>query len=40
MSSDDKRTDQEPNGLSDAARAHEDIISRKTQGKLLLDPSA
>jgi NADPH2:quinone reductase len=26
--------------LSDAARAHEDIISRKTQGKLLLDPSA
>ncbi|MDX6615195.1 MAG: NADPH:quinone reductase [Solirubrobacterales bacterium] len=26
--------------LSDAAKAHEDIISRTTQGKLLLDPSA
>jgi NADPH2:quinone reductase len=25
--------------LSDAAKAHEDIISRTTQGKLLLDPS-
>jgi NADPH2:quinone reductase len=26
--------------LSEAAKAHEDIISRTTQGKLLLDPSA
>ena len=26
--------------LSDAAKAHEDIMSRTTQGKLLLDPSA
>ena len=26
-------------GLSDARRAHEDLESRKTSGKLLLDPS-
>jgi NADPH:quinone reductase len=26
--------------LSEAARAHEDIAARRTQGKLLLDPSA
>jgi NADPH2:quinone reductase len=25
--------------LSEAHRAHEDIIARRTQGKLLLDPS-
>jgi NADPH2:quinone reductase len=25
--------------LSEVARAHEDIMSRTTQGKLLLDPS-
>jgi NADPH2:quinone reductase len=25
--------------LSEARRAHEDIVGRKTQGKLLLDPS-
>ena len=27
-------------GLSDVARAHEDIQSRKTSGKLLLDPAS
>ena len=26
--------------MSDARRAHEDLQSRKTSGKLLLDPSA
>jgi NADPH2:quinone reductase len=26
--------------LSEAARAHEDLIARKTSGKLLLDPSS
>jgi len=25
--------------LSEAARAHEDLIARRTSGKLLLDPS-
>jgi NADPH2:quinone reductase len=25
--------------LSDAARAHEDLIARRTSGKLLMDPS-
>jgi NADPH:quinone reductase len=25
--------------LTDAARAHEDLQARRTQGKLLLDPS-
>ena len=26
--------------LSEAARAHEDLIARRTSGKLLLDPSS